>query len=158
MQARLPVLFLVLTVAACRSSEVKTDAANERGFVVTEIKPSAGDLPAVLQAEAAKAKARGLRPHVELWATWCGPCAAIKKSLDDPRMKAAFKGTYIVQLDIDAWGKKLPAAGFASKSIPIFFAIDDAGKSTGRKIGGEAWKEDVPENMAPPLDRFFHGT
>jgi hypothetical protein len=23
---------------------------------------------------------------------------------------------------------------------------------------GQAWKDDVPENMAPPLDRFFHGT
>ena len=124
---------------------------------MVEVKPTSGDLETVLQAEVAKAKAQGLKPHVELWAAWCEPCVAIKKNLDDPRMKTAFKGTYIVQLDVDAWGKKLPAAGFPSGSIPVFFAIDDAGKPTGRKIGGGAWKEDIPANMAPPLDRFFHG-
>jgi hypothetical protein len=73
------------------------------------------------------------------------------------RMKAAFKGTYIVQLDVDAWGKKLAVAGLPSQSIPVFYALDDKGKPTGRTLGGDAWKEDVPENMAPPLDRFFHG-
>lgn len=156
MRVALPAVLLAL--AACRGSGGTTDVTADRGFVVTEIAPSAGDLQKVLSAEAAKAKAKGLKPIAELSATWCGPCKALKKSLDDPRMKAAFKGTYVVQLDIDAWGKQLATAGLSSRSIPVFFALDDQGKPTGRTIDGGAWKEDVPANMAPPLDRFFHGS
>ena len=150
-----------LALVSCRGpggTAEATDTTSTKSFVVTEVKPNADDLETVLRTEVAKAKAQGLRPYVELWATWCKPCAAIKKSLDDPRMKAAFKGTYVVQLDIDAWGKKLTAAGFHSSAIPVFFTIDDEGKPTGRTIDGGAWEEDIPENMAPPLDRFFHGT
>ncbi len=167
MRASIPALFLVLTLAACRGSEGAPDkigttataaAPASRGFVVTEVKPTAGDLKTVLQAEVAKAKAQGLKPYVELSATWCDPCNAIKKSLDDPRMKAAFKGTYVVTLDVDAWGKQLAAVGLPARSIPVFYAVDDDGKPTSRKVGGDAWKEDVPANMAPPLDRFFHGS
>src|SRR5262245_40197055 len=105
MRALLPVVLLSLALVSCRGSDgapgaaATSVAAGAPGFVVTEVKPAAGQLPAVLRAEVAKAKAQGLAPHVELTAGWCAPCRAIKTSLEDPRMKAAFKGTYIVQLD-----------------------------------------------------------
>jgi thiol-disulfide isomerase/thioredoxin len=169
MRPALPALFLLLALTSCRGSgsdamaspsgsAKATAGAAAAGFGMTEIKPGAEDLKAVLKAEAVKAKAEGRKPHVELWATWCAPCKAIKKSLDDPRMKAAFSGTHIVQLDIDAWGAtRLDGAGLPSKVIPVFYALDDEGKPTGRKIDGGAWGDDIPENMAPPLDKFFHG-
>jgi thiol-disulfide isomerase/thioredoxin len=142
------------------SATRKTAGASEstEGFVITALEPSAGDASAALKAEVAKAKQKGLKPYVELWATWCGPCLAIKKSMNDPRMKAAFKGAYIVQMDVDAWGAKLDGTGFSSSVIPIFYALDEEGKPSGRKIDGGAWGDNVPENMAPPLDKFFHGS
>jgi hypothetical protein len=127
-------------------------------FVVAQLDPSAGDVRAALAAEAKKAKEKGLRPFVELWATWCAPCVALKKSMGHPRIDAAFQGTYVVQLDIDAWGAKLDGVGLSSSVIPIFYALDDEGRPTGRKIDGGAWGDDVPENMGPVLDKFFHGT
>lgn len=168
---------LLLAMTACSSSSsetpgpdpVKTGAATGqgksggapgegRGFVVTQIKPAT--VPALteqIQAEVKKAKAQGLAPYVEFWATWCGPCMAIKKSLDDPRMAAAFKGTYIIQIDADST-PRLDGTGFSAGVIPIFYEVGDDGKPTGRKIDGGAWGDNVPANMAPPLDKFFHKT
>ena len=119
--------------------------------------PSQGALPALLKAEAAKARAMHLAPYAEFRADWCGPCRAIEKSMDDPRMIAAFAGTYVAHLDVDAWGSaQTSAAGFDASAIPVFFELDADGKPTGRKIDGGAWGDNVPENMAPPLAAFFH--
>jgi thiol-disulfide isomerase/thioredoxin len=132
-------------------------ASADRGFVMTEVAPAADALSAALQAEIQKAKGQGLKPYVEFSATWCEPCMAIKHSLDDPQMKAAFKGTYIIQLNADAWQGKLTGTGFSAGSIPVFYELGDDGKPTGRKIDGGAWGDNIPANMAPPLDKFFHG-
>jgi len=42
--------------------------------------------------------------------------------------------------------------------IPIFYALDKDGKPTGRKVDGGAWDDNIPENMAPVLDKFFHAS
>ena len=142
-----------------RTSDGQASAASSagRGFVVTQIKPTGATLLADIQAEVKKAKSQGLAPYVEFWATWCGPCMAIKKSLDDPLMKAAFKGTYIIQIDADS-APSLEGTGFTAGIIPIFYEVGDDGKPTGRTIDGGAWGDNIPANMAPPLDRFFHKT
>src|SRR4051794_466995 len=72
-----------------------------RNFTVVEPNPAEGDLAPILKAEAAKALQLGRKPFVEFGATWCGPCNALKKSLNDPLMKQAFEGTYIIQIDVD---------------------------------------------------------
>ena len=40
----------------------------------------------------------------------------------------------------------------------VFYEVGDDGKPTGRKIDGGAWGDNIPANMAPPLDKFFHGS
>ena len=68
-------------------------------------------------------------------------------------MVNAFTGTYIIQADIDVWG--VPQPGFDFSGIPVFFALDADGRSTGATIDGGAWGDNIPENMAPPLKAFF---
>ena len=57
---------------------------------------------------------------------------------------------------MDAWGGSLGAVGLASPSIPVFIVLDEKGRGTKRRIDGSAWDDNVPANMAPKLDAFFH--
>jgi hypothetical protein len=125
------------------------------GFVITELKPKDGALGPLLAAEAQKARAKGLKPFIEVSATWCGPCQKLKQSLSTPVMTDAFRGTYIVKLDLDDWETPLAQLGYPVKVVPVFFQMGDAGKPTGRSLDGGAWSDDVPAQMAPPLKKFF---
>ncbi|HET8698172.1 MAG TPA: thioredoxin family protein [Gammaproteobacteria bacterium] len=65
--------------------------------------PSQGRLEDLLRHEVHTAAALGKVPYVQITAEWCGPCKALRASLGDPLMRDAFAGTYIVQVDYDAW-------------------------------------------------------
>jgi thiol-disulfide isomerase/thioredoxin len=127
------------------------------GFTIVRVVPADGNLNDQLAAEAAKAELLGQDAYVEFDATWCPSCKAIETSLEDGNdlMVDAFQGVYIVRADVDAWENDLEGTGFEFEAIPIFFAVDDQGRPTGEWIDGDAWGENIPENMAPPLKEFF---
>ena len=70
-------------------------------------------------------------------------------------MVAAFDGVYLIRLNADKWG--WGGNGFDFDGIPVFFKLDSQGQPNGEVIDGSAWGDNIPENMAPPLDEFFHG-
>jgi thiol-disulfide isomerase/thioredoxin len=124
-------------------------------FTLVRYAANNGSLTSLLVAEAQRAVDSGRQPYVEFYADWCGPCKALRRSLSDQRMIGAFTDTYIIQLDWDTWEDQLDEAGFTVEAVPAFFEINSDGKPTGRTITGAAWGEDIPENMAPPLKKFF---
>ncbi len=125
-------------------------------FVWTKLSAAAGPLATQVQAEVRKARAAKLKPVAYGTAVWCGPCQAIKKYKGDRRMVDAFRGTYVIELDIDDFDAKQITPLYAKlAAVPVFMAIGDDGKATGPKIDGGAWGDNVPENMAPPLKAFF---
>ncbi len=126
-------------------------------FSVVRVGRSTEPLAGILRTEAKKAADMGRRPYVEFYADWCPPCRAIQENLSDTRMVDAFAGTYIIKLDLDYWKPRLSNTGFDVPSIPAFYEIDTDGKPTGRMITGAAWGEDIPENIVPPMKRFFNG-
>ena len=130
-------------------------AAAAEPVKVVVIAPGQGALKELVQAEVTAAAALGKVPFVQLTADWCAPCRALRASLGDPLMQAAFAGTYVIQVDADAWRDELKQAGFDHPAIPVFFGVDAHARPTGAKIDGGAWGEDIPRNMAPPLERFF---
>ena len=71
-------------------------------------------------------------------------------------MLNAFRGVYLIKIDVDDWGWDMEKYGFSFEGIPVFFKLDSEGNPTGEVIDGNAWGENIPENMAPPLDEFFH--
>jgi hypothetical protein len=142
------VVALALLASACQKK------APER-VVLHDVAVADGPLVDALTRESKKAAERHEKPFVYIGATWCGPCNAIKKNLDRPLLVDAFRGAYVIHLDFDSWEDKLPAAGLAHDSVPVFFALDTAGRPTGRLVDGSAWGNDTPENIAPVLKAFF---
>lgn len=129
------------------------------GFVIVRLHPNSGDLQPMLADEAQKALSLGLMPVVEFDATWCPPCRAIDKAITSKNklLMDAYRGAYIIKLDVDEWGwKNGKVKNFRFEGIPVYFKLDDKGKQTGEVIDGGAWGEDIPENIAPVMDEFFH--
>jgi thiol-disulfide isomerase/thioredoxin len=130
------------------------------GFTIVRLHPGDGNLKTLLVEEAQKAEALEQMPVVEFDATWCPPCQAIDKAIreENELMLNAYAGTYIIRLDVDEWGwggSKLH--DFQFDAIPVYFKLDSEGNQTGEVIDGGAWGEDIPENIAPVMDQFFHG-
>jgi thiol-disulfide isomerase/thioredoxin len=130
------------------------------GFSIVRLHPKDGNLQTLLADESQKALALGQMPVVEFDATWCPPCRAIDEAIKakNELMLKAYAGTYIIKLDVDEWGwgdSKLH--DFQFNGIPVYFKLDSQGKQTGEVIDGGAWGEDVPKNIAPVMDKFFHG-
>ena len=129
------------------------------GFTLVRLHPQDGDLQTMLATEAQKAIALGYMPVVYFDATWCPPCWAIADALDEKNqlMLDAYEGTYIIKLDVDEWGwKDDKVENFNFDGIPAYFKLDADGNQTGDVITGFAWGEDIPENIAPVMDDFFH--
>ena len=129
-------------------------------FTVVRLHPNDGDITTRLAEEAKKAAALDQIPVVEFDATWCPPCQAIDKAIKakNELMLNAYAGTYIIKLDVDEWGwgdSRLHSFEFSA--IPVYFKLDSEGNQTGEVIDGGAWGEDIPENIAPVMDNFFHG-
>jgi thiol:disulfide interchange protein len=130
------------------------------GFTIVRLHPQDGNLQTMLTQEAKKAVKLGQMPVVEFDATWCPPCQAIDKWIKakDKSMLEAYAGTYIIKLDVDEWAATNGGIqDFKFEGIPVYFKLDAEGHPTGEVIDGGAWGEDIPENIAPPMDKFFHG-
>lgn len=124
-------------------------------FTFEALSPDKGPLTTQLVAWHRQAVAAGRIPCVYLTATWCPPSVKLERSLTDPRMQRAFRGVHAATFDVDVWANELAEAGFSARVVPVFFILDAEGRPVGPTITGGAWGENDPENMAPPLERFF---
>ncbi len=152
---------VLLSVSCSRACESAAPAKMEAGKafqLVDIVKNDPRDLNKEIQRHMKQARALKLKPVAELWAPWCPPCVALAKSMTDARMQEAFAGTYVMRFNIDEWPTQLAELGFDASTIPAFVALDAKGRPTPRAITGGAWKEDIAENMAPPLKAFFQDT
>jgi len=146
------------TESTAQSSD--SESLVSAGFTIVRLHPKDGDLETMLAEEAQKAAALGQLPVVEFDATWCPPCQAIDAAIksENELMLHAYKGTYVIKLDVDEWGwKNSKIHDFHFDAIPVYFKLDSEGHQTGDVIDGGAWGEDIPENIAPVMDKFFHG-
>jgi len=133
-----------------------TPSTTRLPYTMVEIEKSSEKLNAILFREAQNAREIGQAPYIQIYADGCPACRALKRNMKDERMIAAYRGTYIILADVDIWQNQLAKAGIFVTGVPSIFELTFDGKPTGRFITGAAWDENTPENMAPPLDAFFH--
>jgi hypothetical protein len=133
-----------------------TATATQLPYTMVEMEETSEDIASVLFRECQKAKSSGLAPFLQIYADWCPACKALKRGMKDERMMEAYRGTYILLANVDIWYDQFPKVGIYVTGVPSIFELTSEGKPTGRLITGAAWGENTPENMAPPLDDFFH--
>lgn len=150
---------LAVILIGCVSVNLSRAAAtvDRSSIAFVELQPKQGPLQVLLAAETQKARSLNRTLFVEVSATWCGPCKRLVSALssNEPLMRDAFSGTYVVHVDLDRWKGQLQQLGFAHAGVPVFYGVDRLGRPTGAIIDGSAWGADTPENMAPPLKAFF---
>jgi thiol-disulfide isomerase/thioredoxin len=125
-------------------------------YTMVELEDTGEEFAVLVRQEARNAESVGQTPYIQAYADWCPACRALKRSMKDERMIAAYSGTYILLVNIDIWLDQLPKIGIYLTGVPSIYELDYEGRPTGRFITGAAWEENTPENMAPPLDDFFH--
>jgi len=169
MNKKVTLFFISIILLACNflfpprepaSQPIESEDFSAMGFTIVRLHTGDGKLKTMLAEEVKKAEALGQRPVVEFDATWCPPCQAIDKGLKSKNelMLKAYAGTYIIKLDVDEWGwGNSWLHDFEFNGIPVYFKLDAQGKQTGEVIDGGAWGENIPENIAPVMDEFFHG-
>lgn len=123
-------------------------------YAVVELKPGIG-LALHLRDHANRAEDRSLRPFLEIGATGRPPSTTFGEALDDPRMQAALTGVYLIRADLEVFADDPLLDELQPHTIPVFFELDAAGRSTGRKIDGGAWGADTIENMSATMTKFF---
>ena len=136
------------------------EKAASNSMTTVRLHPKDGELNAMLSREAKQAAKVGQMPVVEFDATWCPPCQAIDKGIKEKNKLVldAYAGTYIIKLDVDEWGwGDSQLHDFDFDGIPVYFKLDEDGKPTGETVDGNAWGDNIPENFAPVMDKFFHG-
>lgn len=84
-------------------------------------------------------------------------CAEIAASLPDRRMHKALAGVTLLRVDVEAYEDELRAMRVDTEQVPWFYKLDSAARPTDA-VSADEWDENVPENMAPVLGAFVHGT
>jgi hypothetical protein len=133
-----------------------TSSSTQPPYSMVELEKSSEELSSLLYEKAQQAERLGRAPYIQCTADWCPSCRALERSMNDERMIAAYSGTYIILVDVDIWLDRLPSVGLYVTGVPSIYELTYEGKPTGRFITGAAWGDNIPENMAPPLDAFFH--
>jgi hypothetical protein len=125
-------------------------------FVMVDLAPDDGPLRAQVLGWLGNAKDRIFM--VETTAKWCRPCIGFTKYAGDPQMTKALAGVTLARIDIDQFDEdEIKSVGLSAAEVPWFVLFDDELAIQDAITSGE-WDDDVPENMAPVLGAFAHGT
>jgi thioredoxin 1 len=93
-------------------------------------------------------------PVLYFYADWCGSCKRFKKSLKSKLLKEALKNTILIKINVDKEGQGLQEK-FGINAIPAFIKVNESGDLIA-KITSAEWDEDIPENIAPIIDKLVN--
>ena len=71
------------------------------------------------------------------------------------RSRARWRGSYLVELNLDDWHDKLKTTGFAPRKIPLFYLVGADGRPTGKMIDGDKWGRSTVASMSATLRGFL---
>ncbi len=133
MRARWALCLLALT--ACRSDEPKTDAPSTdapKTKVEIVAAPNGESVEAIVQREAARARADGRDLLIYVGATWCEPCQYFHHAAERGELDEVFPTLRMIEFDRDRDEARLRAADCLSSMIPLFAAPTPDGRCDQR--------------------------
>lgn len=99
--------------------------------------PAESDITALVQREAARAKADQRTLIVYVGAAWCDPCERFHQAALAGQLDAQLGGFRFLAFDLDRDNEALFRAGYGSKMIPLFvIPREDGSPSPARMEGG----------------------
>jgi len=134
---------VLLLLAACETHRVEpvaktapTAPAKPAGHVEFLRAPAVDDVAEWVRAERSELRAKGRSILLYEGAGWCEPCLAFHHAAEAGKLDAAFPTLTLLEFDADVDGERLALAGYNSRLIPLFAAIGEDGRGTGRQIEG----------------------
>lgn len=157
------ILFLSTFLLGCDSHPTpKSNYSNQNyeNFTIVEIEWDDVPLKQVIQNHYQLALSKNQKVFIQITAEWCSPCIRLRKKTNDPLMKSAYQGTYIIRLDRDEWEQDFSEIGIKKTPIPIFWELGSDNenlKVTNYALDGNYWKEITAEALSPVLKAYFSG-
>jgi hypothetical protein len=127
-----------------------TPPGGEHAHVRFEPAPE-GDLPPIVAAFAARARAEGRTPLVYVGATWCEPCQYFHAAAERGALDGELPPLALLELDRDRDGERIDAAGYGSRMIPLFAIPGPDGRGSGAQIEGSIHGPGSPMQIVPRL-------
>jgi hypothetical protein len=124
---------------------------------LVDLGPDAASLEDALDAQRARAEQEERKLLLWLSRNDCQPCSGVAAALLDERLQRALADTWVVRVDVGDYQGDLEHLGIPTQFVPGFALLDTNNRPVDYLHGGE-WDDDIPENIAPVLDRFVHGT
>jgi Domain of unknown function (DUF4190) len=127
------------------------------GRPVVELHTSGGTLRTQLVAHAAAAHRAGQAVLVETTMSACDPCAEIDRTAPDPNVQQAMADVRWIRIDVAEFRSELAGLRMNEPTVPWFYLLDARGQPRDA-ISADEWDDNDPENIAPVLGAFVHGT
>ena len=128
-----------------------TEAPPQAGPLVRFVPAGDGDLPPLVRAFVAEARADGRVPLVYVGATGCEPCRYFHAAAERGELDPTLPRLALLELDRDRDGARLDAAGYSSRMIPLFVVPGEDGRATARHIEGSIHGPGSPAEITPRL-------
>jgi thiol-disulfide isomerase/thioredoxin len=117
--------------------------------------PADGAIEVAVKDAMDQASAAHRRVVVYVGATWCEPCQRFHHAAEKGELDSSFPDVDLLSYDMDRDGKRLVAAGYVSKLIPLFALPGPDGRASGKQVEGGIKGEGAVGFIAPRLQKML---
>jgi thiol-disulfide isomerase/thioredoxin len=140
-------------IAACSRTEPPAPAVTAH-MRVTQA-PAAGAVAAIVRDALSSAGTEKRTLVVYVGADWCEPCQKFHRAAESGELDTVFPSLTILEFDLDRDAKRLAAAGYVSRYVPLFALPKQDGTASGKQIEGVTKGEGVVAYIAPRLKELL---
>lgn len=139
------------------SSQPRLQTQMVGNILVIDVGPTIRSLSDTIADEYTESRAKGERLLLWTVVSDCAPCARVADALIDDRVQRALAGVRLLRIDAHQFAIELSHLNVPTDVLPGFAIVGENARASDFVHGGE-WDEDVPQNIAPVLESFVHGT